>query len=114
MSSGQKFDPKDYHGNPIGISRYLNEALAGDDLRVLTRAIGDVMRAQNVMALSEEAGLRRESVYRMFSGDRDPTLGNTMKMLAALGVQLVVKPRTVIKTKPPRPKLGRPRSRPID
>jgi DNA-binding phage protein len=53
------------------------------------------MRAQNIKALSEETGLRRENLYRMFAGHRDPTLGNTMKILASFGVQLAVKPRNI-------------------
>jgi probable addiction module antidote protein len=101
---------KSYRDNPTAISEFLTEVLKQNDLAVLVRAIGHVMRSQNVKALSEETGLRRENLYRMFAGHRDPTLGNTMKILASFGVQLAVEPRTSIKVKPLRPKLGRPRS----
>ena len=114
MSIEKKLDPGRYRDNPTAIAGYLTEILMKNDLAVLVQAIGNVMRAQNVKALSEETGLRRENLYRMFAGDRDPKLGNTMKVLASLGVQLAVKPRTSIKVKPPRPKLGRPRSKPAD
>jgi hypothetical protein len=50
----------------------------------------------------------------MFTGARDPTLGNTMKMLASFGVHFIVKPRASIKPKPARPKLGRPKSKSND
>jgi probable addiction module antidote protein len=111
MSSPKKLDSKRYRDNPALISNYLNKALASDDFAGFVGAIDTVMRAQNVVALSEETGLRRENLYRMFEGDRDPRLGNTMKMLASFGVQFAVKPRTSVKVKPPRPKLGRPRSK---
>ena len=114
MSIEKKLDPEHYRDNPTAIAEYLTETLKKNDLAVLVRAIGNVMRAQNVKALSEETGLRRENLYRMFRGHRDPTLGNTMKMLASFGVQLAVKPRASIKIKPPRPKLGRPRSKAVD
>ncbi len=114
MSLEKELDPERYRDNPIAIAEYLTELLKKNDLAILVRAIGNVMRAQNVKALSEETGLRRENLYRMFAGDRDPTLGNTMKILASLGVQLAVKPRMSMKVKPPRPKLGRPRSKPAD
>src|SRR5882757_9216804 len=114
MSREKELDPEHYRDNPAAIAQYLTEILKKNDLTALVRAIGKVMRAQNVKALSEETGLRRENLYRMFAGDRDPTLGNTMKILASFGVQLAVKPRTSIKVKLPRPKLGRPRSRPAD
>jgi len=114
MSLEKELDPERYRDNPIAIAEYLTELLKKNDLAILVRAIGNVMRAQNVKALSEETGLRRENLYRMFAGARDPTLGNTMKILASLGVQLAVKPRMSMKVKPPRPKLGRPRSKPAD
>jgi probable addiction module antidote protein len=114
MSTEKKLDPKHYRDNPTAIAAYLTETLKKNDFAVLVRAIGTVMRAQNVKALSEETGLRRENLYRMFAGHRDPTLGNTMKILASFGVQLAVKPRTSIKIRPPRPKLGRPRSKAVD
>jgi probable addiction module antidote protein len=110
LSTEKKLDPKRYRDNPTAIAGYLTEVLMKNDLAVFVRAIGNVMRAQNVKALSEETGLRRENLYRMFAGHRDPSLGNTMKLLAGLGVQLAVEPLTLIKVKPPRPKLGRPPS----
>ncbi len=114
MSIKKKFDPGCYRDNPTAIAEYLTEILMKNNLPVLVQAIGNVMRAQNVKALSEETGLRRENLYRMFAGHRDPSLGNTMKILASFGVQLTVEPLTSIKVKPPRPKLGRPRSTPAD
>ena len=114
MSLEKELDTEHYRDNPAAIAQYLTEILKKNDLAALVQAIGNVMRAQNVKALSEETGLRRENLYRMFAGHRDPKLGNAMKVLASLGVQLAVKPRTSIKVKPPRPKLGRPRSKPAD
>src|SRR6267378_5303 len=110
MSLEKELDPEDYRDNPTAIAEYLTEVLKKNDLAILVRAIGKVMRAQNVKALSEETGLRRENLYRMFAGHRDPSLWNTMKILGSLGGQLAVETLTSIKVKPPRPKLGRPRS----
>jgi probable addiction module antidote protein len=110
MSIKKKLDPGHYRDNPTAIAEYLTEIFMKNDLAILVQAIGNVMRAQNVKALSEETGLRRENLYRMFAGHRDPTLGNTMKILASFGVRFAVEPLTSIKMKPPRPKLGRPRS----
>jgi probable addiction module antidote protein len=113
VSRKEGFEPSKYRDNPNKIAEYLNEAIASDNLAVFLQAIGTIVRAQNVMALSEETGLRRENLYRMFSGVRDPRLGNAMKIFESLGVQLMVKPRAA-KAKPSRPKLGRPRSIPAD
>ena len=109
-----KIDPRDFRDNPTTIATYLSEVLDENDLSALLRAIDIVLRAQNVVALSEEAGLRRDNLYRMFKGNSDPRLGNTLKVLAALGLEFAVKCQTVIKPKPPRPKLGRPTSKSVD
>ena len=87
MPTQKQFDPKKYRDNPAAIAEYLNSALATADLAQFVTAIGSMMRAQNVLALSEETGLNRENMYKMFAGHRDPKLGNTMKVLASLGVQ---------------------------
>jgi probable addiction module antidote protein len=110
VPSRKSFDPTKYRDDPAAIAEYLDHALTRDDLSDFVRAVGAMMRAQNVVALSEETGLRRENLYRMFAGDRDPRLGNTMKVLASLGVQFAIKPRSSPRPKKPRPKLGRPKS----
>jgi probable addiction module antidote protein len=110
VSLKQAFEPSQYHDNPEKIAEYLNEAIASDDFAVFTHAIDMMIRAQNVLALSEETGLRRENLYRMFKGTRDPRLGRTLKILDSFGLQVAFKPREAKKEKAPRPKLGRPRS----
>jgi probable addiction module antidote protein len=74
MSVEKELDPEHYRDNPTAIANYLTEVIEKNDLEILVRAIGNVMRAQNVKALSEETGLRRENLYRMFAGHRDPKL----------------------------------------
>jgi probable addiction module antidote protein len=106
----EKPAPNPFRDNPTAVAAYLSEAFAKNQFTDLVRAIGLMMRAQNVKALSEDTGLRRENLYRMFDGKRDPTLGNTIKVLDSLGVKLVAKPQKAIKAKPARPKLGRPKS----
>jgi len=74
MSVEKELDPEHYRDNPTAIANYLTEVIEKNDLEILVRAMGNVMRAQNVKALSEETGLRRENLYRMFAGRRDPKL----------------------------------------
>jgi probable addiction module antidote protein len=42
-------------------------------------------------SIAEEVDLDRAGLYRSLSGDMDPAFGTVLKVLAALGVQLVVK-----------------------
>ncbi len=62
MSVEKELDPEHYRDNPTAIANYLTEVIEKNDLEILVRAIGNVMRAQNVNALSEETGLRRENL----------------------------------------------------
>ena len=93
--------------NPIAIAEFLTQAFETNDLRLIVAAVGTVVRAHNVMAVADAAGLRREGLYRTFSGKKDPQIGRILKLLGVLDVQLVVKalpPRQ----KAPRPKRGAP------
>jgi len=109
MSKPPDFDPTKLRENPTAIADYLTEAFDKNDLGAVVLAINSVMRAQNVVALAEATGLRRDLLYKTFGGNVKPQLGRVMELFAGLGVQLVVKPVTP-KPTPPRPKLGRPLS----
>jgi probable addiction module antidote protein len=43
-------------------------------------------------AIAEEANVDRAGLYRSFRGDMDPAFSTVLKVLTALGVQLVAKP----------------------
>ena len=65
------------------------------------------MRAQNVVALAKNTGLRRDRLYKTFGGQVNPQLGRVMELFAGLDVQLIVKPLRPTNN-PPLPKRGRP------
>jgi probable addiction module antidote protein len=96
--------------NPVAIAQTLNEAFATNDLPTVMRAINAVMRAQNVVALAETTGLRRDRMYKSFGGSIDPQLGRVMALLAGMDVQITVQPLPP-REKLPRRKAGRPRKR---
>ncbi len=104
MGQPEMADMKD---NPVAIAECLTQAFETNDLAVILEALKTVIRAQNVLALAEAAGLRRDHLYKTFNGSVDPQLGRIVKLLAAMDVQLVVKALPA-KPKPPRPKRGSP------
>ena len=107
-----EFDPNDLRDNPLNIAAHLNKAFGTDDFAMIFRALNEVMRAQNVSALSRATGLRRDRLYKTFGGDIDPDFSRVLKLLEGFDVQITIKPREIKKTKPPLPTLGRPRKRP--
>jgi probable addiction module antidote protein len=93
MRQTRAFDPQKYRDNPTMISEYLNQSLATDDLSALLAALAAVVKAQNVLALSEDAAIRRETFYRALRKNGDPKLGTILKIFSSLGVSLAVEPR---------------------
>ena len=102
-------DADRFRDNPAEIARYLTEAFEKNDLAQVLRAINDVMRAQNALALAEKTGLRRDRLCKTFGGDVSPQLSRVMELFAGMNVRLVVKPLPPRPTSP-RPQLGGPRS----
>ncbi len=87
------FDAAEYLDSPEMIAEYLTEALETDDEAFIAKAIGTVARARGMSAVAEAAGVSRENLYRALSGDTRPEFETIRKVLGALGVQLVAKPR---------------------
>jgi len=79
--------------SPEAIAEYLTEALETDDPAFIAKAISTVARAQGMGAIAESAGVDRANLYRALSGDAKPEFETIRKVLGALGVQLVAKPR---------------------
>jgi hypothetical protein len=69
-------------------------------------ALKFIMRAQNVRAAAEATGMRRDGLYKTFTGKKDPQLSRVLGLFQGLDVRIVVKPLPA-RQKLPRPKLGR-------
>lgn len=88
----QLFDAAEVLGDDARITAYLEEAFADGDPALIASAIGDVARARNIAAISRETGLTRETLYRAFSPDGNPTLATLSAVIKALGFQLSIQP----------------------
>jgi probable addiction module antidote protein len=93
MAKTRRFDPADYLDTPQAIADYLTEAFETDDDEFIAKAIGNVARAQGMSAVAREAGLSRENLYRALNVGGKPEFATVIKVLGALGIQLVAKPR---------------------
>ena len=77
--------------NPEDAAQYLNACLADEDSRVFLLALRDIADARGgVRALSRDAHLNRESLYRMLSTSGNPSLESLASVLDALGLRLAV------------------------
>jgi probable addiction module antidote protein len=92
MPKASPFDAAKYRDNPKMIAKYLNNALGTDDASLITKAIGDMVRAQGMSRFSQKVGLSREGLYRSFGGQMGPGFDTVIKVLLALDIRLVIKP----------------------
>jgi len=93
MAKVPRFDAADYLDSPQAVADYLSEAFETGDDEYIAEAIGTVARAQGMSAIAKEAGLSRENLYRALNEGGKPEFSTVMKVLDALGVQLVAKPK---------------------
>jgi len=78
--------------DPAYAADYVNAAIeAGDDAALLL-ALRNVAESQTVNNVANQAGLSRESVYRMLSETGNPCYASLLGILGALGLQFKVQP----------------------
>lgn len=98
MAKATPFDAADYLDSPEMIAAYLTEAFESDDAAVIAMAIGAVARARGMSAIAEQAGLSRENLYRSLGGEAKPEFGTVIKVLHALGMNLIAQPQPAPKS----------------
>jgi len=82
----------DYPDQPTLIASILNDALGTGDTIAFVKAIGDLIRAQGITKVSQETGLNRAALYTSFGGDTMPNIDRVIRTLAALRLEIVVRP----------------------
>ena len=93
MAKAKPFDAAEYLDSPEMIAAYINEALESEDASAIAVAIGTVARGRGMSAVAEKAGLSRENLYRALGGEARPEFGTVIKVLHALGIDLVAQPQ---------------------
>lgn len=86
----EPFDAAEFLSTEEDIRHYLEAAFEDGDPAVIRSAFGDVARARGMTALSKDAGVSRETLYKAFSEGGNPTLDTLIKVTKALGVRLAV------------------------
>jgi probable addiction module antidote protein len=92
MPKARPFDAAKCRDDPRAIAKYLNDALSTGDPVHITKAIGDMVRAQGVTRFAQKAGMRRDTLSRTFNGKVSPPFDRVVNVLIALDTQLRLKP----------------------
>jgi len=94
MVKTKPFDTVEYLDSPEIIAAYLTEVFESGDHILITKAIGAVARSQGMAAIAEKSGLSRENLYRALNGETKPEFATVIKVLHALGIDLVAQPHS--------------------
>jgi probable addiction module antidote protein len=86
------FDAAKYLDDDEAVAEYINEALLTYDIDAITYAIGMAAKARGMSQIAQQAGLSRESLYKALSGDGNPQFETIVRVLTALGLQLLTEP----------------------
>ena len=75
---------------PDEMAAYLEACIeeADGDAAFITKALGDIARAQGMTQIARQTGLSRESLYKALSGDRSPSFDTVLKVMTSLGLKL--------------------------
>ena len=94
------FDVAEYLDSEEAIAAYLNEVIAEDDQDLLLSALDDIARARGMTKVAEDAGLTRPSLYKALKQGAKPGFSTVSKIMGALGVRMVAKPKTSPRPEP--------------
>ena len=83
------FDAAEYLKDEESIAEFLNASIEMNDPTVLLNAVSTVARARSMSELAEASGLGRESLYKALKPGSQPRYETVMKVLSALGVEMV-------------------------
>ena len=75
---------------------YLAAALEESDEVFITKALAEIVKAHGATALASETGIARQALYKMCSSEGNPSFKNVSKLLAAIGLEITVQPKTKV------------------
>jgi probable addiction module antidote protein len=75
--------------DPVEASAYLNAAL-DDSPKAFLKALKNVAQARQMTRVAKDAGIQRETLYRSFSEQGNPTFETLSSVLEALGMKLSI------------------------
>ena len=93
MPKHEDFVIEKYRKDPdyarLRIQDEFQEYTETNDISYLLSTLRKVAEAKGWSVLSRETGLSRSVLYAALSGETDPKIGTVMKILKALGVQVI-------------------------
>jgi len=83
-------DPATHLRTADDVAAYLEAALQDGDPQLVAAALGDIAKAKSMSQVARDAGLGRENLYKSLSSSGNPELATVLKVISALGLELLV------------------------
>jgi probable addiction module antidote protein len=89
-----RWDVQDALRSPEDCAAFIEAALeeAADDPAFIALVLGEVAKARGMAQTARDTGMTREGLYKALSPSGNPSFATVLKVLAALGLRLHVKP----------------------
>lgn len=88
-----EFDAAQYLNTPETVAEYLLAAFESRDTELIKDALGTVARSAGMSKVADDAGLNRESLYKVFKPGTKPAFETVLKILDVLQVDLIPRAR---------------------
>lgn len=85
------YDPAEDLLDDEAMEIFMADAFQTGDASYIAHALGVVARAKGMAQIASDTGLSRESLYRAFSENGNPTLKTTLAVMKALGLDLTAR-----------------------
>ena len=76
--------------SPEAITAYIEAAFEDGDPAIIAAVLGDVARAKGMSEMARQSGVSRETLYKAFSENGNPTLETLTAVMHSLGLKLSV------------------------
>jgi probable addiction module antidote protein len=106
------YDPAKYLDTEEAVAVFLTDAFESGDDGVFQDALQIAARTRGMTEVARTAGVGRESLYKALNGQAQPRFSTVRKVLAALGVELVIVARKQSLVKKPAARRHKP-ARPL-
>lgn len=105
-----RYEASRFLDSPEAIATYLAESMKADDTESLIHALAEVAKAKGVNKVAMDAGVNRESLYKVLKSGAKTRFETIRKLMTAIGVELTVQPIATLAaaSKATAPKAGKP------
>ncbi|WLI13462.1 putative addiction module antidote protein [Pseudomonas sp. FP603] len=91
-SGTTRYEASRFLDSPEAMAAYLAESMKAGDTEGLIHALAEVAKAKGVNKVAKDAGVNRESLYKVLKSGAKTRFETIRKLMKAIGVELTVQP----------------------